>query len=128
MWQTRVFKVLNLLGMTHPFFVCGFGTPGWIETGDYDRILRGEYSRMVTRTPAWCRTAGSHGLVRRGGEGALVDEMATAARRMGGAVPGAWASDASGRPSGGPDPSWGVAALYRRHAPELASAPCVFSS
>jgi Zn-dependent protease with chaperone function len=41
-----VFKVLNLLGTTHPFHTLRAAElRDWIEGGDYDRILRGEYQR-----------------------------------------------------------------------------------
>lgn len=41
-----VFKVLNLLGSTHPFHVLRAAElRDWIEAGDYDRVLRGEYKR-----------------------------------------------------------------------------------
>jgi Zn-dependent protease with chaperone function len=41
-----VFKVLNLLGATHPFHVLRAAElRDWIEAGEYDRILRGEYKR-----------------------------------------------------------------------------------
>jgi len=41
-----VFKVLNLLGSTHPFHVLRVAElRGWIESGEYDRVLRGEYRR-----------------------------------------------------------------------------------
>jgi Zn-dependent protease with chaperone function len=41
-----VFKVLNLLGSTHPFHVLRAAElRDWIEAGDYDRVLRGEYRR-----------------------------------------------------------------------------------
>jgi len=40
----QVFKVLNLLGATHPFYVLRAGhLRDWVEAGEYDRILRGEY-------------------------------------------------------------------------------------
>ena len=39
-----VFKVLNLLGTTHPFHVLRAAElRDWIEKGEYDRIIRGEY-------------------------------------------------------------------------------------
>lgn len=39
-----VFKVMNLLGSTHPFHVLRVGEMRrWIREGHYDRILRGEY-------------------------------------------------------------------------------------
>ena len=41
-----VFKVLNILGSTHPFHVLRAAElRDWIEAGDYDRLLRGEYKR-----------------------------------------------------------------------------------
>ncbi len=41
-----VFKVLNLLGTTHPFHTLRAAElRDWIEDGSYDRILRGEYQR-----------------------------------------------------------------------------------
>lgn len=41
-----VFKVLNLLPLTHPFHVLRAGElRDWVEDGAYDRILRGEYRR-----------------------------------------------------------------------------------
>ena len=41
-----VFKILNLLGSTHPFHVLRAAElRDWIEKGDYDRVLRGEYKR-----------------------------------------------------------------------------------
>jgi Zn-dependent protease with chaperone function len=43
-----VFKVLNLLGSTHPFHVLRAAElRDWIEAGDYDRALRGEYRRRT---------------------------------------------------------------------------------
>jgi Zn-dependent protease with chaperone function len=41
-----VFKVLNLLGTTHPFHVLRAAElRDWIEAGEYDRVLRGEYRK-----------------------------------------------------------------------------------
>lgn len=41
-----VFKVLNILGATHPFHVLRAAElRDWIEAGEYDRVLRGEYKR-----------------------------------------------------------------------------------
>jgi Zn-dependent protease with chaperone function len=41
-----VFKILNLLGSTHPFHVLRAAElRDWIENGSYDRVLRGEYKR-----------------------------------------------------------------------------------
>jgi Zn-dependent protease with chaperone function len=41
----QVFKVLNLLGADHPFPVLRVAElRDWVEAGEYDRILRGEYA------------------------------------------------------------------------------------
>jgi len=43
-----VFKVLNLLGSTHPFHVLRAAElRQWIEAGEYDRVLRGEYRQRT---------------------------------------------------------------------------------
>lgn len=50
----QVFKVLNLLGQTHPFWVLRLSElRAWIETGAYDRVLRGEYQRRDEPDPAY---------------------------------------------------------------------------
>jgi Zn-dependent protease with chaperone function len=42
-------KVINTLGMTHPFHTLRAAElQKWVEGGDYDRILRGEYPRRGT--------------------------------------------------------------------------------
>jgi Zn-dependent protease with chaperone function len=44
-----VYKVLNTLGATHPFHTLRAAElQRWVEGGDYDRILRGEYPRRGT--------------------------------------------------------------------------------
>lgn len=49
-----VFKVLNLLGETHPFAVLRAAEArDWIEKGEYDRILRGEYQRRTDDRTAY---------------------------------------------------------------------------
>jgi Zn-dependent protease with chaperone function len=49
-----VFKVLNLLGATHPFHVLRAAElRDWIEVGEYDRILRGEYRHRTDDTPPY---------------------------------------------------------------------------
>jgi Zn-dependent protease with chaperone function len=41
-----VYKILNTLDMTHPFHTLRAAElQGWIESGGYDRIFRGEYAR-----------------------------------------------------------------------------------
>lgn len=49
-----VFKVLNLLGATHPFHVLRAAElRQWIENGDYDRVLRGEYRHRSDGPTPW---------------------------------------------------------------------------
>lgn len=49
-----VFKVLALLGTTHPFHVLRAAElRDWIEKGDYDRLLRGEYRKRGEAQPPW---------------------------------------------------------------------------
>ena len=49
-----VFKVLNLLGTTHPFHVLRAAElRDWIEGGHYDRLLRGEYRRRSETPPPY---------------------------------------------------------------------------
>ncbi|HUH13174.1 MAG TPA: M48 family metallopeptidase, partial [Longimicrobiales bacterium] len=49
-----VFKVLNLLGATHPFSVLRAAEiRDWVERGDYDRMLRGEYKRRGDEQAPW---------------------------------------------------------------------------
>jgi hypothetical protein len=44
-----VYKVLNTLGATHPFHTLRAAElQRWVEGGDYDRILRGEFPRRGT--------------------------------------------------------------------------------
>ncbi len=50
----QVFKVLNLLGANHPFPVLRVAEMrDWFQSGDYERILRGEYRRRGEPEPAY---------------------------------------------------------------------------
>jgi hypothetical protein len=41
-----IYKVLNTLGMTHPFHTLRAAElQRWVAGGEYDRVLRGEYPR-----------------------------------------------------------------------------------
>ena len=49
-----VFKVMNLLGSTHPFAVLRVGeSRRWIREGNYDRVMRGEYVRRSENQRAY---------------------------------------------------------------------------
>lgn len=50
----QVFKVLNTLDLTHPFPVIRVAEMrNWFESGEYDRILRGEYRRRGEPEPSY---------------------------------------------------------------------------
>ncbi|TVP58884.1 MAG: M48 family peptidase [Gemmatimonadales bacterium] len=78
-----VFKVLNLLGTTHPFFVLRVGElRSWIESGEYDRILRGEYPRRGDPEPEYVEDLSDAAQAYRQEARDFVDDLATAAKRM----------------------------------------------
>ncbi len=78
-----VFKVLNLLGTTHPFFVLRVGElRSWIESGAYDRVLRQEYPRKGDPEPEYVEDLREAGESYRKEAEAFVDDLAVAARKM----------------------------------------------
>jgi Zn-dependent protease with chaperone function len=85
----QVFKILNLLGTTHPFFVLRVSEiRSWIEGGDYDRILRGEYQRRGDADPAYMDDVAAAAEAYAEGARGMVDQMAGAARQMAESVMG----------------------------------------
>lgn len=81
----QVFKVLNLLGQTHPFWVLRLSElRGWIEGGEYDRVLRGEYQRRGEPDPAYREDVAEAANAYRTGARDLLDQVTGAARRVGG--------------------------------------------
>jgi Zn-dependent protease with chaperone function len=85
----QVYKILNLLGMTHPFWVLRVSEiRAWIESGEYDRILRGEYARRSEPDPAYQEdlreAADSYAKDAKD----ILDQMATAARSVGDTILG----------------------------------------
>jgi len=81
----QVFKVLNLLGQTHPFWVLRLSElRGWIEEGEYDRVLRGEYQRRGEPDPAYREDVAEAANAYKTGARDLMDQVAGAARRVGG--------------------------------------------
>ncbi len=78
-----VFKVLNLMLSTHPFPVLRVAElRDWIEAGDYDRILRGEYRhRSDTRSP-YTDDLSAAAKAYADEVGTFAGQMADAARRM----------------------------------------------
>lgn len=80
----QVFKVLNLMATTHPFYVLRVSElRSWIESGDYDRIIRGEYARRGEADAALQEDmrAAAQGYA----EGAkdFLEDISEAAKRMG---------------------------------------------
>jgi Zn-dependent protease with chaperone function len=82
----HVFKILNLLAVTHPFWVLRVAElRTWIESGDYDRILRGEYAKRGDPDPAYQDDLRAAASAHKEGAKDTVDKLSSAARRMGAA-------------------------------------------
>jgi Zn-dependent protease with chaperone function len=80
----QVFKVLNLLGRTHPFHVLRVAElRDWIESGDYDRIVRGEYAHRGERYPAYQEDLKAAATAYTEGAKDFLDSMADAAKQAG---------------------------------------------
>ncbi len=80
----QVFKILNLIGATHPFWVLRVSElRGWIESGDYDRVLRGEYARRGEPDPAYQDDLREAADAYAEGARDFLDTVTGAARRMG---------------------------------------------
>jgi Zn-dependent protease with chaperone function len=80
----QVFKILNLIGSTHPFWTLRVSElRAWIEGGDYDRIVRGEYTRRGERNPAYQEDLREAAGAYADGARDFLDTMTAAARKMG---------------------------------------------
>lgn len=80
----QVFKILNLMGSTHPFWVLRVSEiRAWIESGAYDRVRRGEYPRRGEPDPAYQEDLREAATAYAEGARDFLDQMAGAARRMG---------------------------------------------
>lgn len=80
----QVFKVLNLLGTTHPFYVLRVHElRSWIEDGAYDRIIRGEYDRRGEPDPDYQNDLREAAQAYKEGAKEFLDTMSDAAKRMG---------------------------------------------
>ena len=80
----QVFKILNLLGSTHPFYVLRVSElRAWIETGEYDRIVRGEYARRGDPDNAYQEDLKEAASAYAEGAKDFLDTMGAAAKRMG---------------------------------------------
>lgn len=80
----QVYKVLNLIATTHPFWVLRVHEiRSWIEDGHYDRIVRGEYSRRGEPDEAYQEDLKSAAKAYAEGAKGMVDTLTDAAKRMG---------------------------------------------
>lgn len=80
----QVFKVLNLMGSTHPFYVLRVSeVRSWLEAGDYDRILRGEYPRRGDPNPAYQEDLEAAARAYAEEAKGVMETMAEAARKVG---------------------------------------------
>jgi Zn-dependent protease with chaperone function len=78
-----VFKVLNLLGTTHPFHVLRVSElRKWIEAGEYERILRGEHGRRGEPEPRYRDDLAAAAAAYRRDASDFVGELTSAARKM----------------------------------------------
>ena len=77
----QVFKVLNLLGADHPFPVLRVAAMrDWFQSGDYERILRGEYRRRGEPEPAYAADVAAAARSYAEGARSTFDTAAEAAR------------------------------------------------
>jgi Zn-dependent protease with chaperone function len=80
----QVFKVLNLMATTHPFYVLRVSElRAWIESGDYDRIIRGEYARRGEPDHALQEDLRAAAQAYAEGAKDFLDDLSEAAKRMG---------------------------------------------
>lgn len=79
----QVFKVLNLVAMDHPFPVLRVAEMrDWFQSGEYDRIMRGEYRRRGEPEPAYAQDLSDAARSYAESARATFDVAADAARRM----------------------------------------------
>jgi Zn-dependent protease with chaperone function len=78
-----VFKVLNLMGTTHPFHVLRAAElRDWVEAGEYDRIIRGEYRRRSDDSTPYAEDLSAAANAYREGAKEILTQVGDAARRM----------------------------------------------
>lgn len=96
-----VFKVLNVLGSTHPFYVLRVSElRRWIDTGDYHHILAGTYPRRMDPEPELAEDLWEAGKSYRHDAEAFVEDLAEAARKMRDSLRDAFWSSGSGGDGG----------------------------
>lgn len=86
-----VFKVLNILGATHPFHVLRAAElRDWVEGGDYDRVLRGEYKRRGEAGAPYKEDLAAAANAYKESAGEMKDQLGDAVRRMRDAFKDGW--------------------------------------
>ena len=79
----QVFKLLNLMGQTHPFWVLRVSElRAWVDSGAYDRILRGDYPRRGEPDPQYQEDLREAAAAYADGAKDFFDQMSSAAKRM----------------------------------------------
>jgi len=79
----QVYKVLSLVWTTHPFWALRLSEiRSWIESGAYDRIVRGEYPRTGEPDPAYQDDLRAAAEAYREEAADFMEQMGDAARRM----------------------------------------------
>lgn len=85
----QVYKVLNLMGATHPFWVLRVSeVRDWIESGEYDRVLRGEYPERGEPDPDYQEDLRDAAEAYAQGARDAFDQMAGALRAVGDSIAG----------------------------------------
>ena len=79
-----VFKILNLMAQDHPFWVIRVAEiRSWIESGDYDRILGGEFELTSDPDPEYRSDLRKAAEAYKEGAKSLLDDVTDAAKKMG---------------------------------------------
>jgi len=79
----QVLKVLNLMGQSHPFYVLRVAEiRTWIEEGEYDRIIRGEYQNRGDPDPVYKQDLSEAATAYTQGAKDLFGQVTGAAKRM----------------------------------------------
>ncbi len=79
----QVFKVLNIMDQSHPFYVLRVAEiRSWIEEGEYDRIIRGEYQHRGDPDPAYKQDLSEAATAYAQGAKDLFGQVTGAAKRL----------------------------------------------
>jgi Zn-dependent protease with chaperone function len=85
----QVYKILNLIGTTHHFWVLRLSeTRAWIESGEYDGILRGDYPKRGEPDPDYQQDLREAANSYAQGAKDILDGMTGTVRNLGDAIMG----------------------------------------